>query len=1060
MSNNGLADQYGALRLRNIGPHRGGRVSAVAGHPTERKTFYFGSGGGGVWKTVNSGLIWENVSDGYVNTASVGALAVSQSNPNVVLVGMGECNIRGNVTYGDGVYRSRDGGGSWSHLGLADTRHIARIRIDPRNVDLFYVAALGHAFGPNQERGVYRTSDGGKTFERVLFVNEDTGAIDLSMDPHNSLVLYAAMWQARRQPHSLTSGGPGSGLYKTTDGGETWDKISDGDGFPKGVLGKIGVSASGGKAGRVYALVEAEEGGMVRSEDGGATWKLTSDNRSLRSRAFYYTHCISDPVSADTVYALNNFMWKSTDGGSTFTPVATPHSDNHDLWIDPRDPTRMIESNDGGANISFDGGLTWSSIYNQPTGEFYHVTTSPGFAYRVYGAQQDNSTISLPSRSDDCSIMEREFFNIGGAESGYIAVRPDDPDIVFAGSSGGGEGGKITRYDNRTHQRRDISIWPQRTRGMAAEDYKYRFQWTSPILLSPHDPNVLYMAGNHLFKSTNEGQSWEQISPDLSRNAKEKLGPSGGPITKDHTGVEVYCVIFALAESPVTPGVLWAGSDDGLVHISRDAGKTWTDITPKDLPEWTRVSIIEASPFDADTAYLAANRYQLDDTHPYVFKTTDGGLSWQSITSGIRAGDFVRVVREDPVTRGLLYLGTETGLYVSLDDGASWESLQLNLPVVSVHDLQVHGDELVIATHGRGFWVLDDVTPLRQLKEEPSLGALRLFQPKPTVRAKSDARARLPKETVWDGTPRAIMEMPAGVSHYVKEKPQPGEAWKFLDAGENPPSGVVVYYVLADEPEGPVTLTFEDTNGEIHTFSSEENKDQPDSPRVPAKKGANRFVWDLRYPDATKVEGLVEALVEDLKCQPLAVPGEYKVTLKAGDHEATTSFTILRDPRIPATDEDLKEQFALLIKVRDELSRVHQTINDIRTVRKDLESLLERAGDNEDLRKQAESLTEQLTSVEQELVQLKIKSPQDAIGLPPGLNAQIAHVFTVASSADFKPTKQTYDLFGELSEKAAQALARVRDLGKQSAALAEQASALGVPSLRLPADWVEGSAAH
>src|SRR5579875_112194 len=1043
-----LSEAYGSLRWRGIGPYRGGRVSAVAGDPVDPLTFYFGCGGGGVWRTRSGGTLWENVSDGFFGTASVGALAVAPSDPNVVVAGTGEANIRGNVSYGDGVYRSTDGGRTWRRLGLADTRHIGRVRIHPRDEDVFYVAALGHAFGPNDERGVYRTCDGGRSFERVLFVDQDTGAIDLCMDPANPRVMYAAMWQVRRSPHNLCSGGPGSGLYRTADGGDSWERISDGEGFPKGVLGRIGVAASGGCPGRVYALVEAAEGGgMLRSDDGGRSWKLVSDKRALRSRPWYYMHVVADPVAPGTVYVLNNFMWRSTDGGASYVPIGTPHPDNHDLWIDPANPLRMVEGNDGGACVSFDGGTTWTSIYNQPTAELYHVTTSPGFPYRVYGAQQDNTTISLPSRSDDGAITEREWYTVGGAESGYIAVRPDDPNIVFAGSSGGGEGGRITRYDRRTGQRRDVSVWPERTRRMAAESYRFRFQWTSPLLLSPHDPGTLYSAGNHLFRSRDEGASWEQVSPDLTRNDQSRLGPSGGPITRDHTGVEVYCTIFALAESPVAPGMLWVGTDDGLVHVSRDGGQKWEEVTPPGLPEWSLVSIIEPSPFDPERAYLAATRYKLDDTTPYLFKTTDAGKSWQAIVAGIPAHDYVRVIREDPKAPGLLYCGTETGVYVSFDDGESWEPLRLNLPVVAVHDLVVHGDDLVAATHGRGFWILDGVAPLRQLRKDPQVGSLRLFEPATTTRVRSDAKLLLPKEEEFD-RPVAVVELPAGTTHYLKAKPDPGEAAQVLDAGHNPPSGVVVHYVLDEEPDGPVTLAFQDANGqEIRSFSSEGKEgEEEDQPKVPARRGANRFVWDLRYPDAVKLKDMVG----ELSCAPGAPPGEYRVVLQVKDRSASARFSVRADPRVAVSDGELQEQFSFLVEVRDAVSRVHSAVNAIRQTRQDVEGMVERAKDGEEVQAAGRQLLERLGAVEAELTQVAVKAPQDEVAFPPGLNAQLAHVFAVAASADAAPTRQTRELFASLTASMEEHLARLDELAGETRAFAAKLAEHHVPLVSVP----------
>ncbi|HEY6958812.1 MAG TPA: glycosyl hydrolase, partial [Candidatus Limnocylindria bacterium] len=653
----GLLDK---LEWRQAGPFRGGRVGAVAGDPRDRNTFYFGSTGGGIWKTQDSGLYWENVSDGFFKRASVGAIAVAQSDPNVIYVGMGESCIRGNVSHGDGVYRSTDAGKTWTHLGLERTRHIGKVRVHPSDADTVYVAALGHAHGANPERGVFRSQDGGRTWKRVLYRGERSGAVDLSIDATNPRVIYATFWEAIRRPWELVSGGEGSGIFRSNDGGDTWKDLSRAKGLPKGILGKIGISASAAKPGRVYAVVEAEDGAVYRSDDYGETWTKGSEDRNLRQRAWYYQHIYADPKDPETVWVLNVDAWRSSDGGKTFEQFSVPHGDNHDMWIDPNDPRRMIEGNDGGAVVTQNGGETWSSIYNQPTAEFYHVTTDTQTPYRIYGAQQDNTTITVPSRAAVSGITQVDTFAIGGGEAGYIAVRPDDPDVVFAGNYQG----LITRFDRRTMQSRNVMVWPETSAGEGAIDVKYRFQWTCPIVLSPHDPNILYHTANRAFRSRDEGSSWEAISPDLTRNDPTKLGPSGGPITKDNTGAEYYCTIFAFAESPVQRGLLWAGSDDGLIHVSRDDGKTWKNVTPRGVGAWSLISMIEPSPHDAGTAYVATTRYKLDDFAPYLWKTKDGGRTWTKITNGIAPDDFTRVIREDPEKRGLLYAGTETGVYV------------------------------------------------------------------------------------------------------------------------------------------------------------------------------------------------------------------------------------------------------------------------------------------------------------------------------------------------------------------------------------------------------------
>ncbi|MDB4894825.1 MAG: glycosyl hydrolase repeat-containing protein [Firmicutes bacterium] len=1021
---------FGSLEWRNIGPHRGGRVVAVAAHPTRPQEFYFGATGGGVWKTRNGGMTWQNVSDGFFKTSSVGAIAVATADPNTIYVGTGETSIRGNVSRGDGIYKSTDGGKTWAHLGLAATRHIGRIRVHPTNPDLVYVAALGHAFGPNPERGIYRSADGGKQWQQILFRSDKAGAMDLSMDPTNPRILYASFWEGQRYPHALNSGGPDSSIYKSTDGGDTWTDISRNEGLPKGTLGKIGIAVSPANPDRVWAMVEAEDGGLYRSENGGETWKLVSDSRDLRSRAWYYTHLFAHPTDANTCFVLNNFFWKSTDGGATFTPVATPHPDNHDLWIDPTDPERMITGNDGGACVSFDGGYSWSSIYNQPTGEFYHVTTDSRFPYRVYGAQQDNTTLSVPSRTIHAAITARDWYNVGGAESGYIAVRQDNPDIIFAGSSGGGEGGRISRYDHATGQVREVAVWPEKTAGLASSEYKYRFQWTSPILLSPHDQNVLYSCGNRVFRSTDEGESWTCISPDLTRNDPEKLGPSGGPITKDHTGVEVYCTVFAFAESPQQKGLLWAGSDDGLVHISRDNGTSWQNVTPAGLPEWALISIIEPSPHDPAVAYLAATRYKLDDFQPYLYKTADYGQTWTEITTGIPADDFTRVIREDPERQGLLFAGTESGIYVSFGDGNQWEPLQLNLPVVPVHDLVIKENDLVVATHGRAFWILDDITPLRALAQHAVTGPAHLFAPRDTVRFHSGPFVMVAPGQAME-RPFAAIELPGGMSHYLKTPGKDGRAPAYADAGQNPPGGVLVNFWLAEKPKDDtdVKLSFLDEQGTV--VATYATKAEDDAFKLKVTEGPNRFIWNMEYPGAEKLSD--PAYKRGYDVAPFAPPGAYSVRLEIAGADTTWQqrFRLLPDPRSKATAADLQEQFALACKVRDRISDIHRAVKQIRTVREQVEGWVARSKDAkaaDKIREMAEPLGKRLSSVEGELIQVKWQSSQDELNFPPKLNAKVAHLARIVGAGDFRPTRQTEQLFDELSAQVDQQLDQLHTL--------------------------------
>ncbi len=1032
---------FTSLEWRSIGPYRGGRVVAVAGDPVHEQIFYFGSTGGGVWKTTDGGVYWENISDRLFKRASVGAMAVAPSDPNVLYIGMGETTIRGNVAHGDGVYKSTDSGKTWTHMGLEDTRHIGRIRVHPQNADLVYVAALGHAHGPNKERGVYRSTNGGKTWEHILYRNEDVGVHDLAMDPNNPRILFAAAWRARRLPHILQSGGEGCGLFRSTDGGDTWTEITSKQGLPGGMVGKIGVTVSGAKPERVWALIEAEDGALFRSDDGGETWQRLSEERDLRTRPWYYMHIYADPQDPETVWVLNEKCFKSVDGGSTFVKIPTPHGDNHDLWIDPRHPQRMIEGNDGGACVTFNAGESWSSIYNQPTAEFYHVTTDNQFPYRIYGAQQDNTTITLPSRSRFTAITLADYYEIAGGESGYLAIHPDNPNIIYAGSYLG----YLTRYDHSTGEMRDISVWPENTLGWPASEAKYRFQWTFPILFSPHDPNVLYATGNHVFRSLDEGNSWEEISPDLTRNDKSRMESSGGPLTKDNVGTEYYGTIFAFVESPLERGLFWAGSDDGLVHISRDGGQNWQNVTPPDLPEWALISIIEPSPHDPASAYVAATRYKLDDFQPYLYKTHDYGQTWTKITGDLAENVFTRVIREDPTRRGLLFAGTETGVQVSFDDGVYWQPLKLNLPAVPIHDLVIKESDLVVATHGRSFWVLDDITPLRQLSDEVRNASLYLFPPRPVTRFVSFTgygHSAVPGKN--------YRHTGAFVVTYRQQEIATGEKVnRYLDAGQNPPDGVVVHYYLKEKPEGKVTLTFLDANEkEIRTFSSEEKPQKPSSeetpestdrdkkkkeekkePHVPKAAGANRFVWDTHYAKPLKIEGVDGS--EDIMEGPLALPGTYHVRLTISDQVYHESFQIQKNPNVAVTQAELQAQFAFSLAIRDKISELHTVINTIRTIRRQIDEWEHRSKGHdmhEAIAKQGKELKRKLAQIEEELFQVKAKDQLDTLDYPMKLDAQLASLALVVASAAAPPTRQSEQVFKELVSRADVQIGKLRDL--------------------------------
>lgn len=984
-------DPLRLLQYRSIGPFRGGRATAVAGVPSQPNVYYFGATGGGVFKTTDGGVNWTPVSDGFFKTGSVGAIAVADSDPNVIYVGMGESPVRGNVSHGDGVYKSIDGGKTWKHVGLADTRQIGRIRVHPKNPDIVYVAAMGHLWGSNPERGVFRSKDGGKTWDKILFRSADAGAFDLSFDPANPNTIFASFWQVKRTPWSLLSGGEGSSIYKSTDGGDTWTDISKNRGLPAGVLGKIGISVSPVNSNRVWAMVEAKEGGLYRSDDGGESWTRTSDNPNIRQRPWYYTRVYADTQNVDTVYVLNVSFHKSIDGGRTFSNISTPHGDNHDLWIAPDNNRRMIESNDGGANVTNDGGQTWTE-QDQATAQFYRVALDNDFPYNIYGAQQDNSTVKIPSRTADFGITETHWYDVGGGESGWIAPHPDDSDIIFAGSYGG----LLTRYDHRTSQTRAVDVYPDNPMGAGAEAMKYRFQWNFPILFSPHRTDgkfPLYAAGNVLFRSMDEGQSWQAISPDLTRNDKSKQGTSGGPITQDNTSVEYYCTIFTVAESPVTQGVIWTGSDDGLVHVTRDGGKNWENVTPKEMPEWIQINSIEASPFDAATLYVAATAYKSDDYKPYLFKTTDYGKTWKKIVNGIAADAFTRVVRADPNRRGFLYAGTETGMYYSSNDGDSWQSLMLNLPVVPITDLAVHKREgdLVVATQGRSFYVLDNLPVLYQLADAQKAEAF-LFKPEDAYRTPGGG---------------GFFQLPAGAP-----------------IGANPPNGAIVHYYLKDKPKQEVTLEFLDSGGKlIRKFTGRIGRDGaaapagPGEPPVPSESGLNRFVWNFRFPSATGLPGLI--MWGGSLNGPRVVPGSYQVRLSVdGKPVSTEAFAVKADPRISTTQAEFEKQFDLLMKINSKLSQTHQTILEIRDVRKQLEDLSARLGaEQKDLRDKAAEIGKKLTAVEEELIQTKIRSSQDALNFPIRLNNKLAALGSTVDSADFPPTNQSYDVFNDLTSR-------------------------------------------
>jgi photosystem II stability/assembly factor-like uncharacterized protein len=1033
----------GGMRFRNVGPYRGGRVCAVTGVRGRPATFYFGSTGGGVWKTDDAGTRWEPISDRDFSTGSVGAIAVAPSDANVIYVGTGESQMRANVAAGDGVYRSTDAGKSWLNVGLRETQHISRVVVDPRDADTVYVAALGHAWGPNPERGVYRSRDGGRSWRLVLFLDDKTGAADLAMDPHNPRVLFAAFWQAYRAPWSIESGGPASGLYRSTDGGDSWRKLAGG--LPEGVVGRIGVAVSAARQDRVWAIVEAVDGGLFRSDDGGEQWLRVSSAHALRQRAWYYSWVYADPQQPDTVYLPNVELNKSIDGGRTFTVVGPRFSDNHDLWIDPDDPQRMILGNDGGARISLNGGRTWSSEDNQPTSQIYRVAVDQRVPYWLYGAQQDKTTIAIPSAVPGPGIGERDWHPVGGGECGWVAPDPRDPDVVYAG----GYGGEITRYDHRTRQAREIAAWPQQIDGQAVRDLRYRWNWNAPILVSRHEPHVLYHAAQVLLRSPDGGETWEEISPDLTRNDRSKQGYSGGPIGHEITGVEVFDTIFALAESPHDRGTIWAGSDDGLVHLTRDGGKTWRNVTPKGLPEWIQVNALEVSPHDPASAYLAATLFKLEDRRPYLYKTNDYGKTWTKIAGGIPAGAFTRVVREDPARRGLLYAGTESGLYVSLDDGASWQPFQLNLPVVPITDLVVAGNDLVVATQGRAFWVLDDLTPLRRWQPETDRRPVVLLRPQPATRgggAGLDALDALDA----DGARHACL-------------------------GQNPPPGLVIYFWLADEPKPADVVTLEILAGGkvVRGFSNrrpeamaakaakaanaansdvgpEEDEDAGGGAVLSPKAGLNRFVWDLR------MEGpkLITARLVFDDYPPVGVkvaPGAYTVRLRVGTQAFEEQTRVLPNPRVSAPAADLERQQQLLAAIHARLAETHELVRRIRDLETRVRDQAERAaqlGNAGASRERAQELTAKLDRVAEQLWNPELQADEDSLVYTPKLDFQFAALAGVLATADARPTAAEERRFADLDGQLTALRGALREIWDQDLAAFNRAlAAAGVPPL-------------
>jgi photosystem II stability/assembly factor-like uncharacterized protein len=981
------------LEFRDVGFSRGGRSTAAVGVPGQPLVYYFGGTGGGVFKTTDAGNNWKNVTDGSLGVGSIGAIAVAPSDPNVVYVGTGSACPRGNISSGDGIYKSTDAGKTWKHFGLRDAGQIAKIRVHPRDPDLVYVAALGNIFGPNKDRGVFRWNNGTETWDHVLEISERTGVVDLSMDPNNPRILFAGAWAAERKPWAMNSGSEDGGIYRSADAGDNWTRLEGG--LPTGLVGKTSVAVSPANSERVWALIEAEgdNGGVFRSDDGGESWSRINGDANLRQRPWYYIHIYADPKDENTVYALNVGFYKSIDGGKTFDQrIRVPHGDNHDLWVNPDDPMNMINANDGGANVTFDGGGSWSSILNQPTAEIYRVFVDDEWPYRIYGSQQDNSTISVPSRGEGSfGDVFSDWYSVGGCESGHIAVDPRDPDIIYAGCYGG----SITRVNRKTGESRQILAYPQLQLGAAARDLLYRFQWNAPIRLSPHDPDILYHASQVVHMSRDSGQSWSVISPDLTTNNPEHQDYAGGPITRDSTGVEVYNTVFAFEESPHTAGELWAGSDDGRVHISRDRGATWSEITPDGMPEGGTVNAVELSAHAPGRAFIAVYRYRENDFRPYIFRTNDFGASWDLLTNGtngIPATNFTRAVREDPDRRGLLYAGTEFGLYISFDDGAHWQRFQRNLPVSPVTDLRVHRKDLIVSTQGRAFWVLDNLTPLHQINDEVESADVWLYSPRTAFRG--------------------------------------GDL-----------SGATIDYYLRTVPEGEVTLDIVDSNGNAVRSYRGEAGDEPagggeggffessDVKRIPVKQGLNRFEWNLREEAIELPEGVVHwGGTPGL----IVVPGAFEIRLTIGDWTQTRPLVVELNPSLSTSVAELREQNELGTQVANEIELLFDVLGDLRDVKTQSSAIvarMEKAGqDNDEVSEAAKALDEKLTTIEEKITQVKSKSGQDPINFPPMIDNQLTTLYGYIVRSDHPPTAGAYQRFEDLKPELAALRAEFQEL--------------------------------
>jgi photosystem II stability/assembly factor-like uncharacterized protein len=971
-------EYFSAVTWRNIGPFRGGRSAAVTGVSNKANLFYMGATGGGVWKTTDAGNTWQNISDGFFG-GSVGSVAVSESDNNVIYVGMGEKTVRGNVSSGDGIWKSENAGKTWKHIGLKNSRHIPRMKVHPKNPDIVFAGVMGDLYKPTQERGVYKSIDGGANWKKVLFSNENAGVVDLIIDPNNPRILYATTWNVRRTPYSLSSGGDGSALWKSTDEGETWTNISANKGLPEGIWGISGVTVSPVNSDIVWALIENEKGGIYKSTDAGKTFKLINSERKLRQRAWYYTRLYADTQDQDILYVLNVRYHKSTDGGKSFSTYNAPHGDHHDLWIAPEDNQRMIIGDDGGAQVSFDAGENWSTMNNQPTSQFYRVTTDNHFPYRILAAQQDNSTIRISHRTAGRFITTSDWEETAGGESAHIAVDPLNDEIVYGGSYGG----LLTRKNHKTGETRAVNVWPDDPMGHGAEDFKYRFQWNFPIFFSPNNKKKLYAASNHLHVTENEGQSWKLISPDLTRNDPSTLGASGGPITKDNTGVEYYGTIFAATESALEPGLIWTGSDDGLVHISRNNGETWTNVTPKKMPEWMMINGIEVNPFTKGSAYIVGTKYKSGDYQPYIYKTENYGDSWKKITNGIGQESFTRALRADPKRKGLLYAGTEKGMYVSFDDGENWESFQQNLPIVPITDLAIKNDNLIAATQGRSLWIIDDLTPLHQLNSSLLKQNVVLYKPKDAYNMNG------------------------------------GNGKTSRTAGTNHAGGVAVNYFIKKENEkDTIALSFYDLNDNlIKKYTTKPNKEKKEEV-LKIKDGNNIFYWNMMYPGAEKVKGMI--LWWASLNGPMALPGTYKAELSVNDEKVYQNFNILSNPTSEATESDMKMQFDFINEINTKMTEIHKALKNVTKVSNQVGVLKKSLKDKEKYKALltfADTLVKDLTKIEETLYQTKSKSGQDPLNFPIRLNNKLAHLNSLTRIGNYAPTQQAIDFKNEITKE-------------------------------------------